>query len=141
MAFANWWQFGFSLNSLINHCKKWYNLRTQPLIDEKDMNSSISPQKLFPQSYWKQDIHVVHAPLGSWKIIKMSWMTMIMKLFTNSLNMSFIIYWEIIRAFIRPKAIKLYLKWPNIVWECCFPFITLFYVYKIVNISQVDFCE
>jgi len=37
------------------------------LIDEKDMISSISHTTAFPKVYWRQDIHVVHAPLGFWK--------------------------------------------------------------------------
>jgi hypothetical protein len=141
MAFANWWQFEFSLNSLINHCKKWYNFKTQPLIDEKDMISSILPQIFSSQSLLKTRHTCCSCTFRFFENIKMSWMSMIVKLFGNYLNMSFIIYWKIIRAFIRPKGITLYLKWPNIVWECCFPFITLFYVYRIVNIFQLDFCE
>jgi hypothetical protein len=43
-------------------------LRTQPLIDERDMISSISPQFFFPKVYWRQDVHIVHAPLSFWKI-------------------------------------------------------------------------
>jgi hypothetical protein len=46
------------------------SLRAQPLINEKDMISSILPQNVFPKVYWRQDIPIVHAPLGSWKISK-----------------------------------------------------------------------